>query len=292
MSKQFFSATRIGSYAKNALEEVSSGKVMGATSKGVFLLFERYSLFLTLAQGLSPFNITFAESDQLPTGLEPGDGVFYSVGDLLIPSRQVTLALGSAEVWTPPQTQVGAFDGLARQAALQELLAQIQVQFPLKGFLFMAAQGQALSEEQSRVKQACADFISAYKANDLAGCLAAAGFLFGLGGGLTPSGDDWLAGFILCCVWSAQTEVERAFLQQLGAELTRLAYQKTTFISANRLEAACKGWSEELFLRVVSLLSNPNKEALGALAQALYGFGHSSGVDTLMGIWAASGLFG
>lgn len=292
MSKQFLSATRIGIYAKQALEDVSTGKVMGATSKGVFLLFGKYSLFLTLGQGLSPFNITFRESDQLPQGLEPGDEVLYSLGDLLIPTHQVTLALADAEVWTPPQSEPSKVDPVQRQRAQQNLVELIQNRFASKGFLFLLEQGLNLNEEQARVKRACTDFTRAYQAQDLAGCLTAANGLFGLGGGLTPSGDDWLAGFILCRARSAQQPAERAFLQQLGAELTQMAYQKTTFVSANRLEAACKGWSEELFLRVVDLPESADQEALSALAEALYGFGHSSGVDTLMGVWAASRLSG
>jgi len=290
MSKQFLTATRIGIYAKQALEDVSTGKVMGATSKGVFLLFGKYSLFLTLAQGLSPFNITFRESDQLPQGLEPGDEVLYSLGDLLIPTRQVTLALADAEVWTPLQPEPSKVDPVQRQGALQNLVELIQNRFASKGFLFLLEQGLNLNEEQARVKWACADFARAYQAQDLAGCLTAANGLFGLGGGLTPSGDDWLAGFILCRTRCAQQLTERAFLQPLGAELTQMAYQKTTFVSANRLEAACKGWSEELFLRVVDIEREPSNDVLTMLADTLYGFGHSSGVDTLTGIYAASGL--
>jgi hypothetical protein len=290
MSKQFLTATRIGIYAKQALEDVSTGKVMGATSKGVFLLFGKYSLFLTLGQGLSPFNITFRESDQLPQGLEPGDEVLYSLGDLLISTRQVTLALADAEVWTPLQPEPSKVDPVQRQRELQNLVDLIQGRFPSKGFLFLLEQGLNLNEEQARIKQACTDFTRAYQAQDLAGCLTAANGLFGLGGGLTPSGDDWLAGFILCRTRCARQTTERAFLQPLGAELTQMAYQKTTFVSANRLEAACKGWSEDLFLRVVDFEVHPSGDFLAFLAEALYGFGHSSGVDTLTGIYVASGL--
>lgn len=288
MSKKFLTATRIGCYAKQALEEVSTGKVMGATSKGVFLLFGQKSLFVTEALGLSPFNLVVPAGSALQEGFKIRSEAYYSAGDLLVPSRQITISLAGAEVWTPPQPHLPASPAGQQKQHLSQLLAEVTRFSHDKGFLFLAADETALSKDQLDILSLTQTFTRAFKAQAQEACLAAAGSLFGLGGGLTPSGDDWLAGFMLYRSRTEQSDGERAFLDQLGAELTRLAYQKTTFISANRLDAACKGWSEELFLRVVDL-SDASQEALSVLAEALYGFGHSSGVDTLMGIYAASG---
>ncbi|MEA5079625.1 MAG: DUF2877 domain-containing protein [Anaerolineaceae bacterium] len=286
--KQLLRAIRIGSYAKQSLEEEHTGKVMGATSKGVFLLFGQKSLFLTEAQGLSPFNLVVPVGSALQEGFRIRSEAYYSAGDLLIPSRQITVSLGGAEVWEPPQPQSLEYPASRHTEYLTQLIAELTKLSKDKGFLFLAADESSLTNDQKEIQSLTRSFTSAFKAQKNEACLAAAGSLFGLGGGLTPSGDDWLAGFILCRARTPQTEAERAFLQQLGAELTRIAYEKTTFVSANRLEAACKGWSEELFLRVVDFTSESNIESMVELAQALYGFGHSSGVDTLMGIWAAS----
>jgi len=288
--KQFLRAIRIGSFAKQSLEEEHAGKVMGVTSKGVFLLFGQKSLFLTEAQGLSPFNLVVPVGSALQEGFKTRSEAYFSAGDLLIPSRQITISLGGAEVWEPPQPQLLEDSAGHLKEYLTQLVTEVTKFSNDKGFLFLTADESTLSNDQKDILSLTWAFTCAFEAQEKEACLAAAGSLFGLGGGLTPSGDDWLAGFILCRARTVQTEAERAFLQQLGAELTRMAYVKTTYVSANRLEAACKGWSEELFLRVVDFGDESNKESLVELAQTLYGFGHSSGVDTLMGIWAASGL--
>lgn len=286
--KKILRAIRIGSFAKQSLEEEHTGKVMGATSKGVFLLFGQKSLFLTEAQGLSPFNLVVPVGSALQEGFKTRSEAYFSAGDLLIPSRQITISLGGAEVWEPPQPKLPGAPAGRQKENLDQLVAEVTKFSNDKGFLFLAAKESTLTKDQKDILSLTRTFTSAFRAQENESCLAAAGSLFGLGGGLTPSGDDWLAGFILYRTRSMQTEAERAFLQQLGADLTRLAYVKTTYVSANRLEAACKGWSEDLFLRVVDLPETAGQEALSVLAEALYGFGHSSGVDTLMGIWAAS----
>ena len=43
-------------------------------------------------------------------------------------------------------------------------------------------------------------------------------------------------------------------MTSLGESLTAMAFESTTTISANRIEAACQGWSEELFLEVIDSL--------------------------------------
>lgn len=282
MTKQFLQATRIGCYAHQSLEAVHKGKVMGATSKGVFLLFGRYSLFLTQAQGLSPFNIVISENMALPQGLETGDEVLFSLGDLLIPARRVTVALAEAEVWTPAPLPPAKNGKTAQKAVLQALVGEIKSRVSEKGYLFLANQLETLTEEQKETRHLVQDFTTTFDRHDWPGCLGAAAALFGRGGGLTPSGDDFIAGFVLLRFLNGDPAV-----REIGTQLTAMAYEKTTFVSANRLEAACRGWSEGLFLRVAAkAMENENGE-LQALANALIEFGHSSGVDTLMGMLAA-----
>ncbi len=286
MTKQFLKAIRIGNYVEHSLKEINSGKVIGATSKGVFFLFGHNSLFLTRAQGLSPFNIVIPEEDQIPENLNTGDEVIYSLGDLLIPNRQVTIALAEAEVWTPPVPEMPRYQADEKKPELMELVAELKKVSPEKGFLFLIEEESALTEEQRTIKRHVADFKQAYFQHNVEACLNVAGLLFGLGGGLTPSGDDVITGFQLyqVRVRALQNESERAFIDEIGKRLTELAYQKTTYVSANRLEAACRGWSEELFLNVLNLISGFSRLEISRLARELASFGHSSGIDTTLGI--------
>jgi hypothetical protein len=136
MTRQFLQAVRIGNYVQHSLAEVQFGKVIGATSKGVFFLFGHNSLFLTRAQGLSPFNIVIPEANQIPEGLNTGDEAFYSVGDLLVPSRQLTIALSEAEIWTPPEPFKTNASIEQQKSYMEMLVSEIKQIAQDKGFLF------------------------------------------------------------------------------------------------------------------------------------------------------------
>jgi hypothetical protein len=112
-----------------------------------------------------------------------------------------------------------------------------------------------LTEEQEEIQRSVITFKQTYFSHKSEECLRAAAALFGLGGGLTPSGDDVITGFQLyqVRVRALQNKAERAFIIEMGQKLTELAYQKTLYVSANRLEAACQGWTEDLFLKVLDL---------------------------------------
>ena len=68
--------------------------------------------------------------------------------------------------------------------------------------------------------------------------------------------------------------------------LQKMAFQKTTTISANRILTAGRGWAEEPFLQVIDTLFTGSDMPSG-MAELLTHFGHSSGVDTTLGIAAS-----
>lgn len=289
MLKTFLQATRIGKYVQESLAETTTGKVVGGTSKGVFFMFGKNSLFLTRSQALSPFNISINENALIPGELQAGDEVFYSVDDLLIPTRQVTIALADAEVWTPPEPQNAMNSPSDQKTRVQAILKHIQAIDANKGFLFLSREPQQLTSPEMRIRDSVKGFTTAYAVQDLNACLMYAEILFGLGTGLTPSGDDLITGYILFMSrLSLLNTKERAFNDELGKELTQLAYQKTTWVSANRLEAVCRGWSEAIFLDAINFIWGISDRNEKRIARTLFEFGHSSGVDTFMGIALAT----
>lgn len=290
MTKILIQATRVGQYAIESLEHTSSGKVAGVTSKGVFFLFGRNSVFLTRSQYHSPFNISIPTEISIPDSLQTGDEAFYSLGDLLVPERQMTIALTGAEIWIPPAPKKALKSPVERVQRIQSIIRQLDEKFANKGFLYLSNNRHQLSDGELSVQTAVKKFAAAFAAEDDKFCLAAAHDLFGLGSGLTPSGDDLITGFILM-----QTRLndpgrrDDSFLHQIGPELIQMAYQRTTWISANRLEASLHGWSEELFLHLIDVIDGNSQDEDSRLAGELYEFGHSSGVDTFMGIALAAG---
>jgi hypothetical protein len=287
--KTYLQASSLGNYVKESLLNGSEGKVMGITSKGIFLLFGKKSVFLTYNDHYSPFNIVLPVESVLPDDLVVGDVVYFSQDELLIPTCELTISLHNTQVWIPASPLSIVNSELAQIQNSQNLLAEIFKIGPEKGFFFLTHSVDQDTASQSKIRQSTQLFAQAFHSNHLTDCLAAADQLLGLGSGLTPSGDDWITGYIL---YHARMDLAKKqsvlpFIASLGAELTFSAYQKTTCISANRLDAAQKGWSEAFFLSAIDYLFNTSSSNPQELADKIYQFGHSSGVDTFIGITAA-----
>ena len=111
--------------------------------------------------------------------------------------------------------------------------------------------------------------------------------LIGLGIGLTPSGDDFLCGFlaglrISSSVPSLILTAESDSFRQILEKKICSNLDRTNEISAAFLHCAALGQ----FSAPVHLLLNSELTA-EQIYQAFSGIGHSSGIDTLCGIYAA-----
>ena len=103
--------------------------------------------------------------------------------------------------------------------------------------------------------------------------------LLGRGAGLTPSGDDALAGALL--VGHGLGTVDRlaaAVRDRLGA---------TTAVSAALLDAAADGYAARPVVRLVDAAVAGNADAVSRAMPAVLAIGHTSGADLVTGIRAA-----
>ena len=102
--------------------------------------------------------------------------------------------------------------------------------------------------------------------------------LLGAGRGLTPSGDDCLAGALV----ALRAFGERAVAASLSHAVARHAPRRTSRLSAAHLQAACAGEAIEPLHEAVRALAGgvPPGHALDALER----FGHGSGFDALAGV--------
>ncbi|MDC5699339.1 DUF2877 domain-containing protein, partial [Intrasporangium calvum] len=103
--------------------------------------------------------------------------------------------------------------------------------------------------------------------------------LVGRGPGLTPSGDDAVAGVLL----ALRSAGELAAVQRLGAALVPHLH-RTTSISAALLRAAVEGYAVP---EVVALLDAPHPSSDPDLLARVLAIGHSSGRDLVVGVTAA-----
>lgn len=108
----------------------------------------------------------------------------------------------------------------------------------------------------------------------------AAGRLAGLGPGLTPSGDDVLAGAML-----ALTLVRSPQPTRLREVILRAVGERTTRVSGAYLQAASRGEAGEAWhaLRDALAPQTAGPGALDSAARRVMAFGETSGADMLAG---------
>jgi hypothetical protein len=108
--------------------------------------------------------------------------------------------------------------------------------------------------------------------------------LIGLGPGLTPSGDDFLVGYVAGLWCTAGTNPSRMrFLMALGSELSEVS-RNTNEISCTYLRSAAKGHVSEPIAKLAQRLNQANNmSSVRAAAQAALQVGHTSGSDGVLG---------
>ena len=122
---------------------------------------------------------------------------------------------------------------------------------------------------------------------DVAGVEEATRGLAGLGPGLTPAGDDVLAGFAAVMVLlSERLSVDGVPRGYVGEVIARVARSRTTMLSGVLLEYAARGEVAEQvgdLLLALALRASEGETVLHAV-DGLLAFGATSGGDTLLGV--------
>ncbi len=111
--------------------------------------------------------------------------------------------------------------------------------------------------------------------------------LIGLGPGVTPSGDDFLIGY-LAALWSTagRGPQRRAFLSAIGAQIAQLAAHTNTISRAYLLHAGGGDVSEWLAALIQAIGAGKTPAAVQPLAARAIQVGHTSGADSVTGLLA------
>jgi hypothetical protein len=130
---------------------------------------------------------------------------------------------------------------------------------------------------------------AAYCSGDMRAVYRASHALLGLGGGLTPSGDDLVGGALFGRLLVADdVRPWRALGERLAAEARRASHA----ISAALLADLAAGTSFAPLHDLAGGLAAGDDGAARAAAQALVALGHSSGWDMLAGLLIGAGAEG
>lgn len=234
--------------------------------------------------GDGPLNVVIAAEAGLFAGLEPGMPARLVGGCLYVGHLEVTL--DGAATWEPRPD----WPRLRRQSAavagrLADLAAFIRTSAPRGSLLALlpfaepdAATGAAVPDATlTAARQGAAALLAGWR-GDRSLLAAGAACLAGLGGGLTPAGDDFLTGAMLGA-WLAHPAPE-AF----GKAVLEAAAPRTTTLSAALLRAAAAGACSAPWHRLFDALAGGGPDGVAAAVGDVLAHGHTSGADALAGL--------
>ncbi len=129
------------------------------------------------------------------------------------------------------------------------------------------------------------DLLSSVRSGDIDGVSAAASRLAGFGPGLTPSGDDVLAGFMSSLLLGAKAlNRDIDYAMEINQTILSSVIGRTTQLSQRLLEDALLGEAPEPVSRAINALLMGNDDEVEEAVSALLAWGHTSGADSLLGI--------
>lgn len=212
--------------------------------------------------------------------LKPGMPARLEGDVLLVGSLEVHL--GKAATWEPrPDWEAlrAQHAGIVRHVPY---LQQVSLDQAPEESLLCLLQGSAAGVPESvQAVQAALKTAGSLLRSGWAGAAAClregAAWLAGLGGGLTPAGDDFLCGIMLAA-WLAHPE-PAAFCQVV----VETAVPRTTMLSAAFLRAAGRGECRAAWHRLLPALAAGTSGEIAPAARAVLAHGATSGADALTG---------
>ncbi|MFN0040523.1 MAG: DUF2877 domain-containing protein [Burkholderiales bacterium] len=228
--------------------------------------------------------------------LSEGQAAILEEGILRVPDAGFTLNLSGTAIWrgtvsTPSvealHMHLASPDSGNIAVALRELRATLLAHAPEQGIAPLLRDDRNARSPldralATRLKNALPEMAHATRKRDAGAIAALAARLVGLGEGLTPSGDDFLVGY-LAALWSRADREQGidTLLRKLKAPLEEI-FSQTHAISRQMLCDALQDRFAEGLVDVVRALTGSG-HVFDATMQALRS-GHSSGADTLCGL--------
>ncbi len=266
-------------------DRLADGQVLSAFRRACIIQYGQDDLLALVAPelGNGPLNVVMEHFPGERTELQPGapvqvQGDLFRLGGLEV-------SLGCAETWEPRP------DWESLRASSELLLGRLE---PALGWIDERVAGdsllglfldsgclQAVGEGavQARVR-ASADAMWAGWQGDQAQLQAGAAQLAGLGSGLTPAGDDFVLGTMLCA-WLAHPAPSR-YCETVADACS----PRTTMLCQAFLRSASVGEFSAAWHCFLEALKAGSCERLEVATREVLAYGHSSGADALAGfLW-------
>jgi hypothetical protein len=290
---------RIGRLASSLLPEGARGRAHAATSNAIYFATEEEDLVWLTTRDAVMHRRGIQIAGALP---EAAPGTPYSVVNRrLLLGAELAFDMSDAARWDVPQPLPGSFPPLsalrdslpAAFAALSELPLPkgLGILFPeimkLAGIPVVSYTALHPSLTVHHAWPIIREVVGSILWGNLRGAVERAGDLIGLGEGMTPSGDDFVGGFLFSLATLMGTRsLPRGHLEPatVGALLQK-SRSRTHLISYVILKDHALGHGcDALQDLTYGLLGGQSLDNIHAQAARLVGLGHSTGWDILTGV--------
>jgi hypothetical protein len=168
---------------------------------------------------------------------------------------------------------------------LVPLLENVELLGPMKVFLEPGGEGVA-----ERARPHIERLMWGLFAGDLAAVTDNGGAILGLGPGLTPSCDDFLAGLLMSLGFAGQSfygsgDGRARLFKTAGDEILRLAKEKTVVYSIGLIDGARNGEGPLAAVSLIRSLVAGSPGDTASAAKTLLGMGAATGADMAVGIY-------
>lgn len=292
MPYRSLTALAVGKVAWDWLAETQPAYSLGVTKRGVFFQMAGGGvIFLSLEPFCGPLTINLGPDSGECARIARSEA---AVSREAIDFKQInlTVSLRSSRVWEAPVPETGRslptesrerniacmiarFLDMDTRSELACLLPHLKEDQPPESFL-----ANPFWPRICRLKESARS--GAGDHGNMAALAGSLGDFMGLGPGLTPSGDDFVMGFLLALNRWGQVLFPGVQPAHLNRVLSDLAVQKTTALAASLIACAAQGQADERLVGALDgiFLGEPDPETS---ANLLLGWGSSSGLDALAG---------
>jgi hypothetical protein len=279
-------ACSISRSVRDALPKMPAvGRVLSIFRRACVIQYGHDMLVALVAPelGNGPLNVVLARSPSAWLDLQPGMPVQLHGGRLQLGGLKVSLE--GAETWEPrPDWKRLRACSETLLGRLEQLLVWACSQTPGDTLLALFQDPSSVEPSGASVLHArarrAAEAMWAGWSGDEARLSSGTAQLAGLGSGLTPAGDDFVLGAMLCA-WLAHPTPGRYCETVLEACVPR-----TTMLSKAFLRTAAAGECGALWHRLLEALEGGSAEQLDVATREVLSYGHSSGADALAGfLW-------
>jgi hypothetical protein len=299
VERRLINAISVGSYALKILKDGAIGEVHSTFERAFNVLISGELVGITRRDVPNgPFNIItdIEPRDSMRSIVDKGERIRIN-GDLLSFEKGLKISLDGAEIWRPMQGIKNPIDielvkrnlSLVKEIASRrndgfgQLVRQIENMVSGKQF-----NDSQLNQVSRLGLPHIKSLVSAVRSEDLELVRLSAKSLVGLGPGLSPSGDDLLAGFMAGLRWTVNSFNGNAdHVDEINRTIVHVA-ECTTMLGEQFLTRAADGEvNEAVEGLLVAILAGKIEEVRTATEKVL-AIGETSGVDSIVGILLSS----